>query len=67
MSVFILSFLGIMPLSALAFGPLAEAIGPDIMIAGGATVFLVWALVLIACPSLPTPDEPAGPEPAGRV
>jgi MFS family permease len=62
MSVFILAFLGIMPLSALAFGPLAEAIGPNGAIAGGATVLLAWALVLIARPSLLTPDEPTGAE-----
>lgn len=57
MSVFIMSFLGVMPLSAIAFGPLAEAIGPNIAIAGGATVLLAWALVLIARPSLLTHSE----------
>ncbi len=57
MSVFIMSFLGIMPLSALVFGPLAEAVGPSAAIAGGATLLLAWALVLIARPSLLTPGE----------
>jgi MFS family permease len=58
MSVFIMAFLGIMPLSAAAFGPLAEAIGTSWAIAGGALVLLAWALVLIARPSLLTHDAP---------
>ena len=57
MSLFIMSFLGVMPLSAIAFGPLAEAIGPKAAIAGGATMLLAWALVLIARPSLLTHDK----------
>jgi MFS family permease len=56
-SVFIMAFLGIMPLSAAAFGPLAEGIGTSWAIACGAFVLLAWALVLIARPSLLTPDE----------
>jgi len=58
MSVYIMCFLGVMPLSAAAFGPIAQAIGPSRAIAGGAVVLLVWALVLIARPSLLTHDEP---------
>jgi MFS family permease len=57
MSLFIMSFLGIMPLSAIVFGPLAKALGPTAAIAGGATLLLVWALVLIARPSLLTHNE----------
>jgi len=57
MSVYIMGFLGVMPLSAAAFGPLAEAIGTSWAIAGGAVVLLAWALVLIARPSLLTHDE----------
>jgi MFS family permease len=59
MSVYIMCFLGVMPLSAAAFGPIAQAIGPSRAIAGGAVVLLAWALVLIARPSLLTHDEPA--------
>jgi MFS family permease len=58
MSVYIMAFLGIMPLSAATFGPLAEAIGTSWAIAGGALVLLAWSLVLIARPSLLTHDEP---------
>ncbi len=58
MSVYIMCFLGIMPLSAAAFGPLAQAIGTSWAIAGGAVVLLAWALLLVARPSLLTPAEP---------
>jgi MFS family permease len=61
MSVYITCFLGFMPLSALAFGPLAQWIGTSQAIAGGALVLLAWALVLIVRPSLLTAD---GSEPA---
>jgi MFS family permease len=55
MSVYITCFLGFMPLSAAAFGPIAQWVGPSWAIAGGAFVLLAWALVLIARPSLLTP------------
>jgi MFS family permease len=58
MSVYIMCFLGIMPLSAAAFGPLAQAIGTSWAIAGGALLLLAWGLLLVARPSLLTPDEP---------
>ena len=58
MSVYITCFLGVMPLSAAAFGPLAQAVGTSWAIAGGALVLLAWALVLVARPSLLTHDEP---------
>jgi MFS family permease len=57
MSVFIMCFLGVMPLSAAVFGPISEAIGPSWAIAGGAAVLLTWAVVLIARPSLLTHSE----------
>jgi MFS family permease len=57
MSVYITCFMGLMPLSALAFGALAQAIGPSWAIAAGALVLAAWALVLIARPSLLTHDE----------
>jgi MFS family permease len=59
MSVYIMCFLGIMPLSAAAFGPLAQVVGTSWAIAGGAGGLLAWSLVLIARPSLLTHDEPA--------
>jgi MFS family permease len=55
MSVYIMCFLGVMPLSAAAFGPLAEIFGPSRAIAAGAVMLLAWALFLIARPALLTP------------
>ncbi len=59
MSVYIMCFLGIMPISALVFGGIAQLLGPTAAIAGGAVVLLAWSLVLFARPSLltPRPDE----------
>lgn len=57
MSVFIMSFLGVMPLSAAAFGPLAEWIGTSWAIAGGAAAMLGWALFLFANPGLLEPER----------
>jgi MFS family permease len=59
MSVYIMSFLGVMPLSALAFGWIAQMVGPSWAIAGGAVALAAWALVLIARPTLLTPDTEA--------
>jgi MFS family permease len=59
MSVYITCFLGVMPLSAAAFGPIAQVVGPSRAIAGGAVVLLAWALVLIARPSLLTQEPEA--------
>jgi len=56
MSVYITCFLGIMPLSAAAFGPLAEWIGTSWAIAGGAVILLTWAIVLFAKPGLLAPE-----------
>lgn len=56
MSVYITCFLGIMPLSAAAFGPLAEWIGTSWAIAGGAAVLIAWAAVLFAFPALIAPE-----------
>lgn len=61
MSVFIMSFIGIMPLSAIAFGPLAQLIGPSAAIAGGALLLLAWAILLIARPALLTQSDTASP------
>jgi MFS family permease len=58
MSVYITCFLGVMPLSAAAFGPLAQAIGTSWAIAAGALALMTWAFVLVARPALLTPDAP---------
>jgi MFS family permease len=50
MALFVMAFVGIMPFSALVFGPLGQAIGPDraVLIAG--IVLVAWALLLVARP-----------------
>jgi len=67
MSVYIMCFLGVMPLSAALFGPIAEAVGPSKAIAGGAVVLAAWALFLIARPSLLTKDESSPATAAGEA
>jgi MFS family permease len=58
MSVYIMCFLGVMPISALVFGEIAQLIGPSWAIASGALALGAWALILIARPSLLTHNEP---------
>ncbi|MDR3687627.1 MAG: MFS transporter [Coriobacteriia bacterium] len=50
MALFMMAFMGVMPLSAFAFGPLGQAIGPDTAVLVGGVALAVWALVLIARP-----------------
>jgi MFS family permease len=52
MSLFVMSFMGLMPISALVFGPLGQAIGPAVAIRGGAVVLLAWAVLLFARPGM---------------
>lgn len=52
MALFVMAFIGIMPLSAAAFGPLGEAIGPNNAIGLGAVILLVWTAVLLLRPRL---------------
>jgi MFS family permease len=51
MALFVMSFMGIMPFSALLFGPLGQVIGPDRAVTFAGLVLLVWALVLISRPA----------------
>jgi MFS family permease len=57
MALFIMAFMGLMPVSSLIFGPIGEAIGPAKAILGGAVVLLGWSIYLVARPSLLTPVE----------
>ncbi len=57
-AVYIMAFMGIMPISALLFGILGSAIGPTNAIFAGAVMTMAWALFLIARPGLLTPNEP---------
>jgi len=50
MALFIMAFMGIMPVSSLIFGPIGEALGPTNAVLGGAVVLGLWALVLLARP-----------------
>jgi predicted MFS family arabinose efflux permease len=59
MALFMMAFMGVMPLSAFAFGPLGQAIGPDSAVLVGGVVLLVWALVLLLRPRMLEMDAPA--------
>ncbi len=50
MALFMMAFLGVMPLSAFAFGPLGQAIGPDTAVLLGGVVLFAWAVLLVARP-----------------
>jgi MFS family permease len=52
MSLFVVSFMGLMPISSIAFGPLGKAIGPTNAVIGGAVVLLAYSLFLVARPDL---------------
>jgi MFS family permease len=56
-AVYIMAFMGIMPISALLFGILGNAIGPTNAILAGALVTMAWSLFLVARPGLLTPHE----------
>jgi len=52
MALFIMSFMGLMPVSALLFGTLGEYIGPSTAVLVGAVVLLGWATMLAMRPAL---------------
>jgi len=56
MSLFVMSFMGLMPFSALIFGFLGQAIGPGFAILGGAIVLFGWGGWLLARPRLLCPE-----------
>jgi MFS family permease len=51
MALFMMSFMGVMPLSAFAFGPLGQAIGPDTAVLLGGVLLFAWAALLALRPS----------------
>jgi hypothetical protein len=65
MSLYVLSFMGMMPISSLLFGTLGQVIGPARAVMVGAVMLLAWAALLLACPallrSMPTADTPREP------
>lgn len=58
MALFIMAFMGIMPISSIVFGALGKAIGPSNAIATGALVLAAWAVVLVWRPGLLEPEGP---------
>jgi predicted MFS family arabinose efflux permease len=57
MSLFVLAFMGMMPVGAAIFGPIAERTNPSIAIAIGGGVLLAYALLLLARPGLLCEDD----------
>lgn len=51
MALFMMAFMGVMPLSAIAFGPLGQAIGPEAAVLTGGVVLAAWAALLLLRPS----------------
>jgi MFS family permease len=56
MALFVMCFMGIMPVSAILFGSLGQAIGPSNAVFAGAVILFVWALVLVSVPKLLAPE-----------
>jgi len=52
MSLFVVSFMGLMPVSSIVFGPLGKVIGPTNAVIAGAVVLLAYSLFLVAKPHL---------------
>lgn len=52
MSLFVLSFMGMMPFGALAFGALGDLVGASYAVLAGAIVLLGWAAYMHARPAL---------------
>ena len=69
MALFMMAFMGVMPLSAFAFGPLGQAIGPDTAVLVGGVALAAWALVLVARPgwltAIGAPSGSGGGAPRG--
>jgi MFS family permease len=51
MALFMMSFMGVMPLSAFVFGPLGQVIGPDTAVLAGGVLLFAWAALLALRPS----------------
>jgi MFS family permease len=51
MALFMMAFMGVMPLSAFAFGPLGQAIGPHTAVFVGGALLFAWAALLAMRPA----------------
>lgn len=47
MSLFVLAFMGFMPISAVAFGPLGKLVGPARAVLAGAVIVALWSAYLL--------------------
>jgi MFS family permease len=56
MALFIMCFMGIMPVSAILFGSLGQMIGPSTAVFVGALVLMVWAATLVLVPRMLAPE-----------
>ena len=52
MALFVMAFMGIMPISAAIFGPIAQAIGAPQAVLAGAVVLMGWGVFLVATRAL---------------
>lgn len=59
MSLFVMSFMGMMPFGALAFGWLGDVLTPSRAVLAGALVLLAWAVALVVRPRLLIEEQPA--------
>lgn len=59
MSLFVMSFMGMMPFGALAFGWLGDLLTPSRAVLVGAAVLLAWGLALLARPALLQDEAPS--------
>ena len=59
MALFVLAFMGMMPISSILSGSLGQKIGPAGAVLVGAVLLLAWAVVLLARPGLLRPGERA--------
>lgn len=57
MALFVMAFVGIMPFSALIFGPLGQVIGPERAVLGAGVVLLAWGLLLASRPGWLRPAQ----------
>ncbi len=64
MALFVMCFMGIMPVSSILFGALGQAIGPSTAVVAGALVLVVWAVVLLLSPRLLAPGPVEEPPPS---
>jgi hypothetical protein len=51
MALFVMAFVGIMPFTALIFGPLGQMIGPDRAVLGAGVALLAWGALLASQPA----------------